>query len=128
MHHVGKAVRRLVGKSRTATHEAAIGLGTSPSTLYRWYARDEWPDRLVEKAALYFGVNQHWLKTGEGDRYADAIGGNSRVERAVERLYLRYEGEMKRLAQKFMADVVKAAQGKDIENVEERHGTSSRDY
>lgn len=124
-HHVGKAVRKLVGKSKTATHGAALGLGTSPSTLYRWYAREEWPDRLIEKAATYFGVSEAWLRTGDGDRYADAVGGDSRVHRAVERLFLRYEQEMKRLSQKYTRELLKIARGEDIENVHERHSTAS---
>lgn len=95
--HTGKAVAELLGESNRAKAAAALGMGTTVTSLYRWMRDAEWPMRNIQKAATFFGVSPEWLMTGRGEKYAAVAGGPDPRAAQVEVLYLRLRAEVDQL-------------------------------
>ncbi|MFN8993008.1 MAG: helix-turn-helix domain-containing protein [Pseudomonadota bacterium] len=67
--HTGSAARQVLESSEIPHQRAALGIGVSYQTLYKWLERDEWTDRQLERFAAFAGVSLEWLRTGKGEPY-----------------------------------------------------------
>lgn len=103
--HTGEAVSDLLSESNRAKAAAALGMGTTVTTMYRWLKEPEWPQRNIQKAAAYFGVSEEWLMFGTGDKYVAPDGGSDPMAAQVEVLNMRLEAEVKRLLASYVKQV-----------------------
>ncbi len=99
--HTGTAVAELIGESNRGKTSAAMAMGTTLTTLYRWLRSPKWPQRNLDKAAAYLGVSVQWLRTGQGERYVAPTGGTDPRDRQAEAAYLRYELQLQTLAKNY---------------------------
>lgn len=111
--HTGDAVSTLLSESNRAKAAAALGMGTTVTTMYRWLKEPEWPQRNIDKASAYFGVSAEWLMTGHGPKYVAQSGGNDPRDAQVEVLLIRMEAEVKRLLQQYTKKVAQIYAPKD---------------
>lgn len=105
--HTGEAVETLTGESNRSKAAAALGMGTTVTTLYRWLKEPEWPHRNIAKASAFFGVSEEWLMTGRGEKYVAPTGGSDPRDAQVEALLMRMEAEMKRLLAQYTKKVAR---------------------
>lgn len=111
--HTGEAVAELLGESNRAKAAAALGMGTTVTTMYRWLKEPEWPQRNIEKAAIYFGVAEEWLMFGSGEKYVGRTGEDDPNAAQVEVLMMRMEAEVKRLLVSYTKQLRKLYQPED---------------
>lgn len=105
--HTGEAVAQLLGESNRAKAAAALGMGTTVTSMYRWLKEQEWPQRNIQKAATYFGVSEEWLMFGTGEKYVGPDGGNDPYAAQIEVLNMRMEAEIKRVLASYVKQVRK---------------------
>lgn len=121
--HTGEAVREILGESNRAKASAAMAMGTTITTLYRWLRDQEWPQRNIEKAAAYFGVSEEWLMFGTGDKYVSPSGGNDPKAAQAEQLYMRFKLQMETLMQKYTREIARVYGGEDAQTPRPMKGT-----
>lgn len=105
--HTGEAVATLLSDSNRSKAAAALGMGTTVTTMYRWLKEPEWPQRNIDKASAYFGVSVEWLMTGQGAKYVAPTGGNDPRDAQVEVLLMRMESEVRQLLRQYTKAVAK---------------------
>lgn len=104
--HTGKAFYALLGATNAVKTDAALAMGTTHVTLYRWMKQEVWPDRQIAKACAYLGTRPEWLRTGLGDVYAKPeIGADPRAAIA-DRMYRQLEARILEMLKTYTASVI----------------------
>lgn len=103
--HTGEAVAELLGESNRSKAAAALGMGTTVTTMYRWLKDAEWPQRNIEKASAFFGVSEEWLMFGTGEKYAGPSGPRDPHAARVEIALMRFEADVKRLTLQYTKEL-----------------------
>lgn len=109
--HTGKAVAELLTESNRAKAAAALAMGATVTTLYRWLNEEQWPLRNLQKASAYLGVTIPWLMTGAEPKYAAATGGNDPRDARAERLLMKLQGDIDRLVKVYTQELASLYKG-----------------